>query len=395
MQRSRSISGGTGATPRTTARSRSLTCRVAAVPAPRHPSAPHIAAAHAPDTGVDPDTDTVFANGSDPTATVIAQVAGSASAIERGTVFGNYRVVELLATGGMGEVFRGEHIHLGRPVAIKFLHRRLIGNGDAMARFGAEARAISRIRHPGVVALFDFGPHGDGAYLVMELLAGETLTDRMAESGPLPPALAIDISLQLAEALSAAHATGVVHRDLKPDNIVLVPDRMHPARERAVLVDFGVAKVAAGLHPPLHTLHGDLLGTPYYMAPEQSVSAAAVDERSDVYSLGCVLYRLLSGQVPFRGQLMDILLAHQNCAPEPLRSIDPYIPVDLEALVAHMMAKSPRDRPQDMQQVARALAHIAERTRERRWRRTRATWLGAALAAAALAVAGLGHFAAW
>jgi eukaryotic-like serine/threonine-protein kinase len=319
----------------------------------------------------------------------------SASAIEPGTVVGNYRVVELLATGGMGEVFRGEHVHLGRPVAIKFLHQRLIGNREAMARFCAEARAVSRIRHPGVVALFDFGPHEDGAYLVMELLAGETLTERIAATGALPAPAALDIGIQLADALAAAHASGVVHRDLKPDNILLVPDRLRPRGERAVLIDFGVAKVAAGLAPPLHTLHGDLLGTPFYMAPEQSVNAGGADRRSDIYSLGCVLYRLLSGQVPFHGNLMDILLAHQNTAPRPLRAIDPGIPVALEELVAHMMAKSPRARPQDMNHVARALDHIAADARERRSRRSRAAWLGAALAAALVVVAGLGHLVAW
>ena len=159
-----------------------------------------------------------------------------------------------------------------------------------------------------------------------------------------------------------------------------------------MLVDFGVAKVAAGLEPTLHTLHGDLLGTPFYMAPEQSVSAGAVDHRSDVYSLGCVLYRMLSGRVPFRGNLMDILLAHHNRTAEPLRSLDPSIPRELEALVAHMMAKSPRARPRDMLRVARALADIA-RARQSRGRRSRAAWL-AALAAAA-AGAGLCHLAAW
>jgi len=383
MQRSRSSSiRGTGTSPCASVRPRTLTRRAAAVPAPRR---------SVRSGRIDAVSDTLCAYGSDPRRSALLAGAASASAIDPGTVVGNYRVVELLATGGMGEVFRGEHVHLGRPVAIKFLHQRLIGNPEALARFCAEARAASRIRHPGVVALFDFGPHEDSAYLVMELLAGETLTERIAAAGALAPEAAIDIGLQLADALAAAHASGVVHRDLKPDNVLLVPDRLRPSRERAVLIDFGVAKVAAGLAAPLHTLHGDLLGTPFYMAPEQGVDAGAVDQRSDVYSLGCVLYRMLSGRVPFDGGLMDILLAHQRAAPQPLRAIDPGIPAELDALVAHMMAKAPRARPQDMSRVARALDCIGAQTRaHRRRRRMRTTCLGAALAAA-LVVAGLGH----
>jgi eukaryotic-like serine/threonine-protein kinase len=385
MQRSRSSSIRGTCTPhrasiRARPLTRTLTRRVAAVPAPHPPPA------RSGQEGAV--SDTLYAYGSDPHTA--PPRAGTASAIDPGTVVGNYRVVELLATGGMGEVFRGEHVHLGRPVAIKFLHQRLIGNPEALARFGAEARAASRIRHPGVVGLLDFGPHQAGAYLVMELLAGETLTQRIAASGALSPDAAIDIGVQLADALAAAHANGVVHRDLKPDNVLLVADRLRPRGERAVLIDFGVAKLAAGLSAPLHTLHGDLLGTPFYMAPEQSVNAAAVDCRSDVYSLGCVLYRMLSGRVPFDGSLMDILLAHQRAAPPPLRAIDPAIPPELDALVAHMMAKAPRARPQDMSRVARTLDHIGARSREHHRRRVRTAWMGAAVAAA-LAVAGLGH----
>jgi serine/threonine-protein kinase len=369
MQRSRSSADGPGQPHREISRPRR--CRVGSLRSRREA------------------IDTVFAGGSDPSAT---DRRPHRSGVAPGTVVGNYRVLGRLATGGMGEVFRGEHVHLGRPVAIKFLHQRLIDNPDAVARFTTEARAVSRIRHPGVVALFDFGPHEGGAYLVMELLDGQTLSARLAGDPPLSPIAVVDIGIQLADALAAAHAMDVVHRDLKPDNILLVPDRMRPGGERAVLVDFGVAKIAAG-QAPLHTLHGDLLGTPFYMAPEQCVSAGTVDHRSDIYSLGCVLYRLLSGQVPFDGSLMDILLAHQHSAAAPLRSIDPYIPIELESLIAQMMAKSPRARPADMTRVVRSLVHIAERSRVRRGRRTRA-WLGAAVAAAIAAVE-LGHFAPW
>jgi serine/threonine protein kinase len=365
MQRSRSNAIGTPEA------RRSRTYRVGAVPAPaRRPSDP---------------VDTMFAAGSEPGGSV----AGATSAVEPGTLVGNYRVVELLAAGGMGEVYLGQHIHLGRAVAIKFLHQRLLGDREALARFAAEARAVSHIRHPGVVALFDFGPHDKGAYLVMELLAGETLTERLERAPRLPPSQVIGIGFQLAEALAAAHQAGIVHRDLKPDNIVLVPDPTNGI-ERAVLLDFGVAKVCRLRG---HTMYGDLLGTPFYMAPEQSRNASTADERSDVYALGCVLYRLLAGRVPFRGNLMEILLGHQQETAVPLRAIDPYIPPELEAIIARMMAKAPEARPAGMTEVARALGHLGGRRRPAA-RRSHIGGVGA-MVAAALVVAGLGHFTAW
>ena len=306
--------------------------------------------AHAPTT-VD-EAPTLLALGSGDPA---GAAAGQISWVVPGTRVGNYRVGALIAAGGMGEVFAGEHVHLRRPVAIKFLHRRLLGDPEALARFTAEGLATARIRHPGVVGLLDFGPHEGGAYLVTELLSGETLTARLAREPRLSVRAAADLGAQMADALHAAHLAGVVHRDLKPDNIFLVPDRVRPSGARAVVLDFGVAKLEHGPASPRETRRGSLLGTPLYMAPEQSLHPGEVDHRTDIYALGCVLYRLLCGEVPFRGSLMQILSAHQSRRPDSPRARRPGVSAALDALVCQMLAKAPHDRPPTMSHVARAL----------------------------------------
>src|SRR5690606_38433592 len=217
----------------------------------------------APHTASPPSLDLESARTRETLFTALAAGSGGAapttggSAITPGTVGGNDRLIELLATGGMGEVLVGEHIHLGRRVAIKSLRRRLIGDRDALARFTAEAIATSRIHHPGVIGLIDFGPHEGGAYIVTELLSGETLTDLLAREVRLPIATALDLGAQLADALAAAHRAGVVHRDLKPDNIALLRDPARRSGLRAVVLDFGVAKLDEVLGPPHCTQDGN------------------------------------------------------------------------------------------------------------------------------------------
>jgi serine/threonine protein kinase len=277
--------------------------------------------------------------------------------IAPGSVIGHYRVLEPLAHGGMGMVFAGEDLHLGRRVALKFLHERLVGDGSAVPRFFAEAVAAARISHHGVVSVFDYGSFESGAYLVMEFLGGETLNARLKREQRLPIARVLDIGVQLGLTLAATHDAGVIHRDLKPDNVHLVPDPAGSGYEFIKVLDFGVAKLTAGATPPL-TQRGDLLGTPFYMAPEQSVDPGNVDHRCDIYSLGCLLYQLVTGRVPFRGSMLEILLAHQNAVPEPPRSFDPAIPPALEALILRMMAKSRQERPASMVDVVAALGAI-------------------------------------
>ncbi|HWM88536.1 MAG TPA: serine/threonine-protein kinase, partial [Kofleriaceae bacterium] len=234
--------------------------------------------------------------------------------IVAGSIVGNYRILEPLANGGMGIVFLGEHLQLGRKVALKFLHERLLSDRWAVSRFFAEAVAASRISHPGAVSVFDYGSFEGGAYLVMEFLRGETLRARLERERRLPIPRVLDIGVQLALTLAAAHDAGVIHRDLKPDNIHLVPDPSGSGYEYVKVLDFGVAKLTAGSCVP-QTQRGDLLGTPLYMAPEQSVHAGTVDRRCDIYSLGCLLYQLITGLAPFRGSMFEILIAHQNEPP--------------------------------------------------------------------------------
>ncbi|HUS64333.1 MAG TPA: serine/threonine-protein kinase [Kofleriaceae bacterium] len=302
---------------------------------------------------VPPPDATLFAAGSVPCPGMQATIP-----MAPGTLIGNYRVIEPLATGGMGEVHLAVHVHLGRRAAIKLLHGRLVGDAEAAARFFAEAIAIARVQHPGIVALYDYGPYEGGAYLAMEYLEGETLRQRLDRTGRLAPGHAAWIGVQLAHTLAAAHAAGIIHRDLKPENIFLVRDPSGGQRDIVKLLDFGVAKLGREPTASFETQRGDLLGTPFYMAPEQCMHAGAVDARSDVYALGCVLYQLVTGEVPFMGTLMQILVAHQTAPVPHARALEPELPPALDALVARMMDKAPERRPQSMAEVSRALRAI-------------------------------------
>jgi serine/threonine-protein kinase len=336
-------------------------------------------------SSTDCEEDTMFAAGSVPPPGAQAVVPSS---VKPGTIIGNYRIIEPLATGGMGEVHLASHLHLGRRAAIKLLHGRLLGDAEAAARFFAEALAIARVQHPGIVALYDYGPHEGGAYLAMEYLEGETLRHRLDRAGRLSPEHAAWIGIQLAHTLAAAHAAGIIHRDLKPENIFLVRDPSGGERDFVKLLDFGVAKLGEEPTGAPPTRRGDLLGTPFYMAPEQCVHAGAVDSRSDIYALGCVLYQLVTGAVPFQGTLMQILVAHQTQPPRPVRELEAGVPAALDALIARMMSKAPERRPRTMQEVARALRAVP--MRERATARRARGWFGLLFAAALLA--GASHF---
>ncbi len=247
-----------------------------------------------------------------------------------------------LGRGGMGVVFAARHAILGHRAALKILHAELSQREDVVQRFFNEARAAAAINHPGIVRVHDVGVVGDAAFLVMDLLAGESLAERLRARGPLTVPVAVAVTRQIALALAAAHAAGIVHRDLKPDNIFLVDD---PRSLHVVLLDFGVAKLTGALQSgDLRTKTGALLGTPYYMSPEQCDGEREIDLRSDLYSLGCMMFQMVSGKLPFEGGLGAVIGAHLHVAAPSLRMVLPTAPPAIEAIVAQLMAKDPGER---------------------------------------------------
>jgi len=248
---------------------------------------------------------------------------------------GRYRLVSLIDRGGMAEVWEGRDEILDRPVAIKVLHPRLAGDDQFQERFKLEAVAAARLAHPNVVATFDTGIDRGVAYIVMELVAGRTLREVLRDEGPLPVAKGVAIAAAVADALHYAHQAGIVHRDVKPANILIGHDG------RVKVADFGIAKAASDRDL---TQTGAVLGTAKYLAPEQ-VAGEPQDRRSDVYALGVVLYEMLSGRPPFTGDT-DMAVAYQHAHAEPpkLRQLRPDVSRRLESVVLKAMAKAPDQR---------------------------------------------------
>jgi eukaryotic-like serine/threonine-protein kinase len=248
---------------------------------------------------------------------------------------GRYRMGELLATGGMGEVWAAHDLLLDRPVAVKVLGGALAGDGRAAERLRREARAAGRLEHPSIARVLDLGEHDGRPYLVMELLEGESLATRIDRAGPMPPDEAARVVAAVADALEAAHAAGVVHRDVKPGNVFLTS-----AGEVKVL-DFGIAWCA---HDAALTT-GELLGTAAYLAPERVLGHRATPA-ADIYALGVVLYELLAGHRPFDADSeVELAMAHVNATPPSLREAAPSAPPFLIAASCQAMAKDPSVRP--------------------------------------------------
>ncbi len=282
------------------------------------------------------------------------------------TLDGRYLVQHKLGEGGMGVVFAVKHTVIERPLAIKVLKKDVMRDNATIQRFIQEAKAASRIGHPNIVDVTDFGKTPDGTtYSVMEYVEGTTLSKAIKTGAPLPPARAVRIAMQIARALAAAHGKGIVHRDLKPENVFLVDRDGRP--DFVKIVDFGIAKVQpiegtdAG---PRLTRAGSVFGTPEYMAPEQAAGRGDTDHRVDVYALGCILYEMLVGKTPLKGDSMIRTIAMQMLDPiVPPSQVNPdaNIPPVLEAIVMKALEKKREVRYQSMGDLLSALEQIAPR----------------------------------
>lgn len=271
-----------------------------------------------------------------------------------GQSVGPYRLLSLLGEGGMGRVYLGEHPLIGRKAAVKVLAPAIATDAEAVSRFFTEARAVNDIRHPNIVEVTDFGCYGGHHAIIMELLEGETLASRLARVRKLEPSAAVRIVKQCTSALAAAHERGLVHRDIKPENVFL---REHPDYPDFVkLLDFGIAKLLAPEAPIGHrTKTGSVLGTPTYMSPEQCLGEV-IDVRSDIYSLGIVMYEMLTGRVPFEADTLGrLIVCHVSEPPVPPIIVNPAMSRALNDVVLRAMQKRPQDRFQNVREFREAL----------------------------------------
>ncbi len=270
-----------------------------------------------------------------------------------GQLVGSYRIVRALGEGGMGVVYLAEHTAQHAFAAIKMLLPRLSHRADMVRRFFDEARAATAIADPGIVRVHDVGFNDDGvAYIVMEALVGEALDARLRLLRRLPATVALCVARQLAGTLGAAHAAGIVHCDLKPENVFLAADPSEPGGERAKVLDFGVARLAGATGAAEGSGRAMALGTPQYMSPEQCRGAVELDGRADIYALGCVLYRMLVGRAPFVSKSPETMMAMHLYETAPPPSVElPALGGALDTLVMRCLAKAPAERYTDMAEV--------------------------------------------
>jgi eukaryotic-like serine/threonine-protein kinase len=271
-----------------------------------------------------------------------------------GATVGEYVLDEAIGEGGFGAVFRAHHPMIGKVAAVKVLSSAFSGNAELSKRFINEARVVNRINHRNIVDIFAFGQLPDGRqYFVMELLEGKSLGAQLALRGRLPLEEALPIFQAVASAVDAAHEAGVVHRDLKPDNVFLAHDGVN--RTIVKLLDFGIAKIEQGPGASNQTRPGQVLGTPSYMSPEQA-RGRPIDGRSDVYSFGALVHRCLTGRSLFFGLgAVDVALAHINEKPPPMSAACPDLPTGFDAVVLAALQKSPDARPQTLGAVVEGL----------------------------------------
>ena len=269
---------------------------------------------------------------------------------------GQYRLVRSLGAGGMGEVFLAEHALLRRPCAIKLIRSERAVDPAALARFEREVQATATLTHPNTIHIYDYGRADDGTfYCVMEYLPGLTLEELVKRHGPLPPARAVFLARQVCSALHEAHAIGLIHRDIKPGNVIVCARGGLP--DTAKLLDFGLVLEQAVDSDDKVTREGFILGTPAYMSPEQADATCAVDARSDIYSFGAMLYFLLTGQPPFpRPSAIKAIAAHLSEPVPPPGEVRPEVPGDVQTVVLRCLAKTPAARFQTADELDAALA---------------------------------------
>src|SRR5450631_2824899 len=258
---------------------------------------------------------------------------------------GRYRVISRLGSGGMADVYLAEDQLLGRRVAVKVLHHHFAEDQEFVERFRREASSAAALSHPNIVGIFDRGEWNGTYYIAMEYVAGRPLKDLVRDQGPLEPAAAIDIVLQILQAARVAHKRGVIHRDLKPHNVILDDEG------RARVTDFGIARAGASDM----TLTGSIMGTAQYLSPEQA-QGLAVSASSDLYSIGVILYELLTGVVPFEGETaVAIAFKQVSAVPRPPSTLNPALPYGLDVIVLRALAKDPAQRFADADEFIAAL----------------------------------------
>lgn len=265
-----------------------------------------------------------------------------------------YKIVSRIGAGGMGTVYRGEDLYIGRPIAIKFLKADLLESSEYLERFKREAMIASRLNHPNAITMFDYGVFNSSPYLVMQFVEGKTLKEILLEGGALPLDRVLNILKQVGAALFEAHSMGVVHRDLKPDNIML--SHMGNSRETAKILDFGIAKplsIFGDSGGTELTRAGAFMGTPLYMSPEQAMDRPC-DARSDIYALGIILYEMLTGEVPFKSSSpVELLVRHINDVPRSIKDFKPdlNVPQAISDVVAKALEKDPSNRFQSIDEL--------------------------------------------
>ncbi len=253
----------------------------------------------------------------------------------------DYELGGLVGQGGFGRVYEAKDLRLGRRLAVKVIRPDLAGASAFVQRFRQEGVALARLRHPSVVPIYDIKEANGLIFYTMPFIDGPTLAAKLERRGALPPKVAQRVLMELCDAVAATHRAGILHRDIKPSNVIL-----EGAQEKVLLTDFGIARVVGAGYD---TESGQVLGTPTYMSPEHASGGGAVDERSDIYSLGVVGYHLLTGHPPFEGETpMAVVIQHASAAPEPIRRRFPSVPYELADAVERALCKAPEDRHQSV-----------------------------------------------